>query len=204
MKTGRNTMTQKSFNVAVGNISVRDFGKVEDEDNRMVTCTLTVAGRDYECAEYIDADDDLCTGSDSHLSVNGIRNVGTGKMEPFVDNTMDGDDYKLWTDAEGVVVTTMKAFLDERVPEIRWHLNWAHENALIFGGDDHGSLEDAERAALTWEAELRDMCVEDWLLEKHLAGEMRIFPVVDGEILLSYVKTILVRDIVGAEPSLAA
>jgi hypothetical protein len=47
------------------------------------------------------------------------------------------------------------------------------------------------------------MCCEDWLLDKHLAGEMRIFPLVDGDEVGETV-TIPVRDLIDAEPSLAA
>lgn len=85
-------------------------------------------------------------------------------------------------------------------PKVRWHLEWVSADGQgQLDGGDYDLLDDAERTAREWAAgELLEMCVEDWLLDEHLAGEMRIRPVV-GE-----VKTIPVRDIVGAEPSLPA
>lgn len=80
----------------------------------------------------------------------------------------------------------------------RWHLSWARGDAFICGGD-YGSLEDAERAACTFEADLRDMCCEDRQLDKHNAGEMQIrLLTVDGD-FTGYSKTMPVRDMAGTE-----
>lgn len=80
----------------------------------------------------------------------------------------------------------------------RWHLSWTRGDAFISGGD-YGSLEDAERAAFTFEAELRDMCCEDWQLDKHNAGEMQIRLLTADNDFTDYSKTIPVRDMVGTE-----
>jgi len=195
-------MTQKSFNVAVGNVSVRDFVKIEDEDNRMVTCTLTVDGRDYECAEYIDRYNDIDTSADSHMSINGILNVSASKMEPFVDNTMDGDDYETWMLARRLVEAGMQAFLDDEPHVVLWQLYWlGREGRGDLDGGIYDTRSDAEAARLEFLSEILDQCADDEQRAGVLAGSMGIY-LMHGKECWAFEQTSV--ESLGAQPSVAA
>lgn len=100
-------MSTSTINIRGRKITVSGFST----DDGMVVATITVGGRNYECAEYYD-----CTGvvndtADSHMNVNGIYNAEAGHMEPFTEGGMDLDDYLTWSQIETFVRTKMHEYI---------------------------------------------------------------------------------------------
>lgn len=86
--------------------------RVFDADScSMVGCTLVFDGQIFFCAEYFDEDGHVDDSADSHMSVNGIHNLHKRRMEPFISNGMERDDYVRWTSAENVVRGAMQVFV---------------------------------------------------------------------------------------------
>lgn len=104
----------------IDGIVVTDLRLVDADSCTMVGCTLILDGSRYDCAEYFDNDGHVLDDADSHMTVNGILNMQSGRMEPFVSNDMERADYVRWKNAENVVRGAMQVFVTAALfePEI--------------------------------------------------------------------------------------
>lgn len=97
----------------IDGIVVTNLRLVDAASCSMVGCTLVLEGNRYDCAEYFDNDGHVLDDADSHMTVNGILNLQSRRMEPFVSNGMERDDYVLWRNAENVVRGAMQVFVTD-------------------------------------------------------------------------------------------
>ena len=95
----------------IDGIVVADLRIVDTDRGPMVGCTLVLDGKLYECNEYFDTGGYVDDSTDSHMSVNGIFNLQTRKMEPVFFNGMERADFGRWVDANNVLRGVMQAFV---------------------------------------------------------------------------------------------
>lgn len=95
----------------IDGIVVTDLRLIDADSCTMVGCTLVLDGNRYDCAEYLDNDGHVLDGADSHMTVNGILNLQSRRMERFVSNGMERDDYVRWTNARNLVRGAMQVFV---------------------------------------------------------------------------------------------
>lgn len=95
----------------IDGIVVTDLRLVDTDSCTMVGCTLVLDGTRYDCAEYFDSDGHVLDDADSHMTVNGILNLETRRMEPFVSNDMERGAYVRWMNAQNVVRGAMQVFV---------------------------------------------------------------------------------------------
>lgn len=97
----------------IDGIVVVDLHIVDTDCGPMVGCTLVLDGKLYECTEYVTAEGYVDDSADSHMTVNGIFNLQSRKMEPVFFNGMERAEFTRWTDANNVVRGAMQTFVTE-------------------------------------------------------------------------------------------
>lgn len=105
----------KTYTYELDGIVVTDLRLVDADSCAMVGCTLVLDGVRYDCAEYFDDDGHIDDSADSHMTVNGIFNLQSGRMEPFISDGMERADYVRWTNAKNVVLGAMHVFVADHL-----------------------------------------------------------------------------------------
>jgi hypothetical protein len=162
-------------------IELTDLSTSSEGTFCMVECEFVFDGARYECAEYFTVEDGEVTvddTADSHMRVNGIRNWTEGYMQPFVENSMDRDDYVAWLYNEKQVRDGMQAWLGENT---KFRTAWLSKDGQgSYDGDIFNTIDDAQQSLSAWLSELLSMSRDDDDRKGFLDGSFFIETVVDG------------------------